>query len=52
MRDIVCFDVETTGLSQKEDFIIQLSMTKIDRNLNKKESKSWYIKPIHVYEIK
>ena len=52
MRDIVCFDVETTGLSQKEDFIIQLSMTKIDRNLNKKESKSWYIKPIHTYEIK
>ena len=52
MKDIVCFDVETTGLSQKEDYIIQLSMVKVDSNLNKKDSKNWYIKPIHNYEIK
>lgn len=52
MKDIVCFDVETTGLSQKEDFIIQLSMIKIDQSFNKIDSKSWYIKPVHKYEIK
>lgn len=52
MKDIVCFDVETTGLSQKEDFIIQLSMIKIDQSFNKIDGKSWYIKPVHKYEIK
>ncbi len=52
MKDIVCFDVETTGLSQKEDFIIQLSMIKIDQSFSKIDNKSWYIKPVHKYEIK
>ena len=52
MRDIVCFDVETTGLSQKEDFIIQLSMIKLNPQLEEVARKNWYIKPIHTYEIK
>ena len=52
MKNIVCFDVETTGLSQKEDFIIQLSMIKITPQFEEIERKSWYIKPVHNYEIK
>ena len=52
MKDIVCFDVETTGLSQKEDFIIQLSMIKINSSFKELDRKSWYIKPVHNYEIK
>lgn len=52
MKDIVCFDVETTGLSQKEDFIIQLSMIKVNSQFEQLDSRNWYIKPVHNYEIK
>lgn len=52
MKDIVCFDVETTGLSQKEDFIIQLSMIKVNSQFEQLDSRNWYIKPAHTYEIK
>lgn len=52
MKNIVIWDVETTGLSPKEDFIIQLSCMKV--NPETKEilgEKSWYIKPAHKYSI-
>ena len=52
MKDIVCFDVETTGLSQKEDFIIQLSMIKVNSQFEELDRRNWYIKPVHTYEIK
>lgn len=52
MKDIVCFDVETTGLSQKEDFIIQLSMIKVNSQFEELDRRNWYIKPAHAYEIK
>lgn len=52
MKNIVCFDVETTGLSQKEDFIIQLSMIKVNSQFEQLDSRNWYIKPVHTYEIK
>lgn len=52
MRDIVAFDVETTGLSPQKDFIIQLALVKIDAStLETKETKQWYINPLHAYEI-
>lgn len=52
MKDIVCFDVETTGLSQKEDFIIQLSTIKVNSQFEELDRRNWYIKPVHTYEIK
>lgn len=51
-NDIVCFDVETTGLSQKDDYVIQLACVKFDRNTFEiKDKRNWYIKPIHQYKI-
>lgn len=50
---IVCFDVETTGLSDKEDYIIQLAMVKFDAYTFKTvDSRNWYIEPSHQYTIK
>lgn len=52
MRNIVCYDVETTGLSTKDDFIIQLSALKFNpETFETIEEKNWYVKPIHKYEI-
>ena len=34
MRNIVAWDVETTGLSPQNDHIIQLAMIKFDENFN------------------
>lgn len=52
MRNIVCYDVETTGLSIKNDYIIQLSLVKFDpRTFKEIEFRNWYIKPIHAYTI-
>lgn len=49
---IVCFDVETTGLSPIEDYIIQLAMVKFDSQTFKQiDSRNWYIEPAHAYEI-
>lgn len=50
---IVAFDVETTGLSIKEDYIVQLAMVKIDRKtFNAIDSRNWYIEPAHAYTFK
>ena len=55
MRDIICYDVETTGLNPKEDYIIQLSIIKMDGSalpeFKEKDRRNWYIKPAHAYTI-
>lgn len=49
---IVAFDVETTGLSTKEDYIIQLAMVKFDRSTFEIiDTRNWYIEPAHAYTI-
>ena len=51
-KNIVAFDVETTGLSPQEDYIIQLAMVKISTDTFKTiDTRKWYIKPIHAYTI-
>lgn len=51
-RDIICYDVETTGLNSQKDFIVQLSLIKFDRDTwEVKGEKNWYIEPAHNYEI-
>lgn len=50
---ITAFDVETTGLSQTEDYIIQLSAVKFEKETFKRiKTFDHYIKPIRAYEIK
>lgn len=50
---IVAFDVETTGLSQTEDYIIQLSAIKFERfTYEQIKTFNYYIKPVHPYDIK
>lgn len=52
MKDIVAFDVETTGLNPQKDYIIQLAMIKLDaQTLDVKEQKKCYINPDGDYEI-
>lgn len=50
---ITAFDVETTGISQKDDFVIQLSAIKFEKDTFKiiKEI-DYYIKPCCEYTIK
>lgn len=49
---VVAYDVETTGLSTQNDFIIQLSCIKLDKEtLSEIDRRDWYIKPAHKYEI-
>ena len=49
---IVVWDVETTGLNPKEDFIIQLAALKFRKSDNSfKDGKKWYIKPAHDFTI-
>ena len=51
-QHIVAYDCETTGLSHKEDYIIQLSAVKFDRETFETiEEKNWYIKPTGEYSI-
>jgi DNA polymerase-3 subunit epsilon len=45
-RNIVCYDVETTGLSTQNDYVIQLSAVKFDRNFNILGKFDEYIRPI------
>lgn len=48
----LAWDVETTGLSSKEDFIIQLACAKFEKETGSViATKKWYIKPAHAYEI-
>ena len=50
---IVAFDVETTGLSQIEDYVIQLSAIKFEKNTYKQVKVfDHYIRPLRAYEIK
>lgn len=50
---IVAFDVETTGLSQTEDYVIQLSAVKFHKDtFERVKVFDHYIKPIRAYEIK
>lgn len=52
MRNLVAFDTETTGLSTKDDFIIQLSAIKFNpETFETIEERDWYVKPLHKYEI-
>ena len=49
---ILCWDVETTGLNPKEDFIIQLAAIRFNKETGEfKDGKSWYVKPAHAYTI-
>lgn len=51
-KEIVCLDIETTGLDKANDRIIQLAVAKFDRtNGAILESHSWYIKPSGTYCI-
>lgn len=45
-KNLVCIDVETTGLDKKNDVIIQIAAVKVDGNtLEKINSIKYYIKP-------
>lgn len=49
---LVAYDVETTGLSTQNDFIIQLSCIKLEKDtLNEIDRRDWYVKPAHAYTI-
>ena len=50
-KHIVAFDVETTGLSFTNDYIIQLSAIKFDENFNTIGTIDHLVKPIHDFEI-
>lgn len=50
---IVAFDVETTGLSQQDDYVIQLSAIKFKKDTFEiVKTFDHYIKPIRAYDIK
>jgi len=50
---IVAFDVETTGLSQIEDYVIQLSAIKFRKDtFEQVKTFDHYIRPLRAYEIK
>jgi DNA polymerase-3 subunit epsilon len=52
MRNICCIDTETTGLSSKDDYIIQLSAVKFNpETFETIDERDWYVKPIHKYII-
>ena len=49
---VLAWDVETTGLSPREDFIIQLAAARFDKTTGEVvKTNKWYIKPAHAYEI-
>lgn len=50
-KNIVGFDVETTGLDFKSDYIIQLSAIKFDSNFNTIDSMDFIVKPIYEFDI-
>jgi len=51
-KELVCFDVETTGLNSNNGHIIQLSMSRFDsQTFEIVKEKNWYIKPELDYDI-
>ena len=51
-RNIVCFDVETTGLNKAQCRIIQIAVVKFNPNTHEiLYQNSWYVKPTGVYDI-
>ena len=49
---LVCFDTETTGLDVQRDWIIQLSLVKVDAHtFEAVGAYDWYIKPSGAYTI-
>ena len=52
MRNICCYDVETSGLSTKDDFILQLSAVKFNpETFEILGERNWYVNPMRKYEI-
>lgn len=51
MRNIVAFDVETTGTDASKDVIIQLAAVKFDKDFNRLDSYCCYVKPMEDFEI-
>ena len=51
MRNIVAFDVETTGTDMSKDAIIQLAAVKFDKDFNRLDSYCCYVKPMEDFEI-
>lgn len=52
MKDIVAFDVETTGVDTSKDFVIQLSAVKFDKNFNEIGMMNFYVLPVSDFEIR
>ena len=49
---IVAWDVETTGLNPKEDFMVQLACAKFEKETGEViQTNKWYIKPAHSYTM-
>ena len=51
MKNIVAFDVETTGTDSSKDVIIQLAAVKFDKDYNRLDSYCCYVKPMEDFEI-
>lgn len=52
MKNLVVFDVETTGTDKNKDQIVQFAAIKVDRNFNKLLDKlNLYIQPVGNYTI-
>jgi DNA polymerase III alpha subunit (gram-positive type) len=44
MKHLIAYDVETTGLSTQNDFIIQLSCIKVNKeDFTEIDRRDWYI---------
>ena len=51
MKNIVAFDVETTGTDSSKDVIIQLAAVKFDKDFNRLDACCCYVKPMEDFEI-
>ena len=52
MKNIVAFDVETTGVDTSNDFVIQLSAVKFDKDFNEVGMMNFYVLPTSDFEIR
>lgn len=51
-ENLVCFDVETTGLNSQNNYIIQLAMVKFSsKTFEPIEKRNWFIKPKNDFTI-